>query len=612
MANKKFFGFLLFISGLFLIVLFMCFVFAASVAPTGLIFRNNVTVNYDEGNFTVNWTSGGGDENDYFIYISIDGGTSWFTKVNNNSLLGYSFNNHTEANYTFRIEAVNATGDAANSTIDLSMYVDRTAPVITLPHYTNATFKKNTDTLTLNISVADTHSGETGSICLIDVNGTSNQTVLVSNGWCNSSVINLTGSIDGNHTLRIYVNDTVNNWGLNDSYVVRIDSTSPISSFGTNPLANLNRSNSSTTFDLKCSNNLGSISSISLYGNWSSGWHANYTNTSYINNTWINTTVAGVSDGVYLWGVYCNDSAGNSDWTDVNRTLIIDTTSPSVSFSCSSTSVRAGDTITFSCSGTDAVSGVQTTSYTSSILTSSTGTFSTTCTVTDYANNSASSSIGYTVSGSESGGSSTANEWSEQKVHSWTKMSPGVAVIMKTFNKEYGLKQIQIEVDDEAQNVKMIVKKYDSKPAEVSKEKTGKVNKYLQIETTNLEGKLSKAILTIQLEKSWVSDNSLDKDKISLFKFDEENNEWNELTTTYKEEDTTYYYYDIELTSFSYFAVGEKVVTEEEESSAIIEGEDEEGDKDEIEGGSLIWLWIILGILVLGIGGWFLFKKIKK
>ena len=121
-ANKKFFGFLLFISGLFLIVLFMCFVFAASVAPTGLIFRNNVTVNYDEGNFTVNWTSGGGDENDYFIYISIDGGTSWFTKVNNNSLLGYSFNNHTEANYTFRIEAVNATGDAANSTIDLSMY----------------------------------------------------------------------------------------------------------------------------------------------------------------------------------------------------------------------------------------------------------------------------------------------------------------------------------------------------------------------------------------------------------------------------------------------------------------------------------------------------------
>ena len=125
----------------------------------------------------------------------------------NTSATGYAWSNITEANYTFSIEAVNATGVGTNSTTNVSMYVDNTAPVITLPNYSNTTSKKNTDQLTLNISVADALSGETGSVCLIDVNETSNQTVTVDSGWCNSTAINLTGSTDGNHTLSIYVND---------------------------------------------------------------------------------------------------------------------------------------------------------------------------------------------------------------------------------------------------------------------------------------------------------------------------------------------------------------------------------------------------------------------
>ena len=118
--------------------------------------------------------------------------------------------------YSGLCEIWNST-DQENSSILTSITIDRTAPAITLPVYTNATAKNNTDTLTLNISVVDALSGELGSVCLIDVNGTSNQSVAVSNGWCNSSAINLTGSTDGNHTLKIYVNDTVANLGLNNS-----------------------------------------------------------------------------------------------------------------------------------------------------------------------------------------------------------------------------------------------------------------------------------------------------------------------------------------------------------------------------------------------------------
>jgi len=594
MINKK----EIFVIGIFLFLIGL--ICAAANAPTTLIFNNNATSSYDEGFFFVNWTSGAGDaEANYSIYVFSD--DVFYLKADNNSVTGYSFSNTTEANYTFIIEAVNATADTTNSTTNISIYVDSTAPTVTLPHYTNATFKKNTDNLILNISISDASSGLTGSVCLIDVNGT-NQSITVSGGWCNNTAINLTGLSDGNQTIKVYVNDTVNNLALNNSYVVQIDSTAPTVTLGTNPLANLNRSNSSTTFDLKCFNPLDSISAVNLYGNWSSGWHANYTNTSYTNNTWLNTTVEGISDGIYVWGVYCNDSAGNTDWADANRTLIIDTTAPTVSFSCFPTSVSASTIIICSCSGTDVTSGVATTSYTANPSTLITGTFLTTCTVTDYAGNSASSGVSYSVS-SSGGGSSTTNEWSEQKIHSWSKITPGTVVIMKTFNKEYGIKQIQIEVNNEAQDVEITVKKYDSKPAEVSKEKTGKVNKYLQIETTNLEDKLNKAILTIQLEKFWVSENNLDKDKIAMFKFDETIGKWNELTTIYKEENIDYYYYDIELTSFSYFSIGEK------DSSETI-SDDQEGEGG-IEKENKTWLWII-GIIVLVIIGWIIFSKKKR
>ena len=41
------------------------------------------------------------------------------------------------------------------------------------------------------------------------------------------------------------------------------------------------------------------------------------------------------------------------------------------------------------------------------------------------------------------------------------------------------------------------------------------------------------------------------------------------MVTTYKEDDDTYYYYDVELTSFSYFAISEKVVEEVVEDKGI-------------------------------------------
>jgi len=484
------FVFILLITGL-------VFVFAIEPGlPTALNITQNVTPVYDEGNFTVNWTAAtGANATAYNVTIWVNSSTDFvfWRVVLNDSEAGYSFNNWTEANYTFHVSAWNSTGQGDNST-NISIYVDRTAPVITLPVYTNATLKKNTETLTLNISVIDASSGETGSVCLIDVNGT-NQTISVVSEWCNSSAINLTNLADGNHVINVWVNDTVGIFGLNNSYVANVDTNAPSVSLSLS-------SSSRTSLTISISGAEGTCT-------------ADRSGASISGST---LTETGLSCGnSYAYVVTCTDSAGNAG-------------------SSSSTS--------FSTSG---------------------------C-----------------------GSSPTSGTTLTKETHSWTKITPGVATIMKDFDKEIGLKQIQIEVNNEAQNVRIAVTKHEGKPAAVSVEKSGKTYKYLHINAENLEGKLEKVIIRMQVEKSWMVANGFEIDNMAMFKFNENSNKWDELDTAYVEADNDYYYYDAEVDSFSYFAISEKAVVDEDDGV----GEDGEG---EIEKKGLGWWWVavIAGAMII-------------
>ena len=309
-------------------------------------------------------------------------------------------------------------------------------------------------------------------------------------------------------------------------------------------------------------------------------------------------------DETYTYNVTVNDTFTNSNTTST-YTITLDITDPVVSFGCTPSAVHPGGVVTCTCTATDATSGVNTTSYTANPSTSTSGSFLKTCTVTDYAGNSVAGTDTYSVTQTGGGNTGTTSpSVPAKKVHSWTKITPGAATIAKDFDKEVGIKQIQIEVNNEAQNVKISVTKYDTKPAEVSKEKTGKVQKYLQIEAENLDDKLEKGIMTIQVEKSWVSEQKLDKEGIALFKFNENLEVWEELATSYKEESETYYFYDIELTSFSYFAISEKAVIEPED------GSEDDGDSDSVwdsfvggeepgEERNLTWLWALIVVIAL-------------
>lgn len=473
-----------------LLIIGLIFIFAAPIAPTGVHFSDNTTPTFDkEGSFFVNWTTGGGDEANYTIWISVDGGTAWFTTADNDSATGYVFSNTTNANYTFKIQAINDTFDGANSSI-ASIVVDDTAPAIAYGTGTT-TRGENSSTTTfifVNVTATDTYN-DTLSFTLYNSTGIVNQS------------------------------------NFTDSYAT-------------------------------------------LTINWT-----------------------GLSEGTYYYNVTANDSATNSNTTTTYK-FTYDVTDPVASLACGPSTIYVGDAVTCTCSGTDSGSGINSsaTSAATTLIAQQVGTFTvTSCSVTDYAGNSDSASDSYTVS-SSGGGTAPTYEWSLQKIHSWSMITPGTAAIMKDFDEEIGLKEIQIQVNTQVQNVKITVMKYNEKPAEVSVEKSGHIYRYLHINAENLEGKLEQAIIRMQIEKSWMTSNGFEVGNMAMFKFNSNTNSWEELVTTYKEADDDYYYYDVEVDSFSYFAISEKAVVGEE-------GE-EEGEIS-IEKG-LKW-WKILLIVLAGL-----------
>ncbi len=106
-----------------------------------------------------------------------------------------------------------------------------------------------------------------------------------------------------------------------------LDTEDPVAVQGTNPINNYNDTDGSITFDMKCYDNI-AVSTIQLWTNSTGTWHANYSNLSYTNNTWLNITVPGIPENVnYKWAVWCNDTAALENITE-NRTFSVDKTDP--------------------------------------------------------------------------------------------------------------------------------------------------------------------------------------------------------------------------------------------------------------------------------------------
>ncbi len=110
---------------------------------------------------------------------------------------------------------------------------------------------------------------------------------------------------------------------------------------------------------------------------------------------------------------------------------------------------------------------------------------------------------------------------------------------------------------------------------------------------------MEKAIVKFEVDKTWLTSNNLDKNDLTILKFDNTTSKWNELKTDFDSEDDNFYYYTIELDSFSFFAIGEKAKTSivSDIVDSVTESYEQAG---ETKNGKWIW-WGILGFLVFGI-----------
>jgi len=140
------------------------------------------------------------------------------------------------------------------------------------------------------------------------------------------------------------------------------------------------------------------------------------------------------------------------------------------------------------------------------------------------------------------------------KKQTWTKMTIGEKV-MKMTSSLIPIKKMTIVVAKEQENAKISIEALDSRPASVRKI-NGKVSNYIEINKTNIEDDaISSATIEFQVSVEWLTNESLEKQSIVLYRY---NGGWNELSTSIVAEGSDYINYTATTPGFSFFMIGEK------------------------------------------------------
>ncbi|MFH0961743.1 MAG: hypothetical protein V1820_03610 [archaeon] len=229
---------------------------------------------------------------------------------------------------------------------------------------------------TVTVRVYDDANGGTADDILVSLNSTIGSVVYPANqtisqiysgqyGEANFTVMGSPTTL-GTETLTARIHsglDANSGWPATISVatastaVVIVDLTAPFVIQGTSPLSNYNYSSPTVQFDTFAFDNF-RLNYTAVYGNWSGGWGAKSLNSTPLNNTWWNQTIA-ISDGIYLWGLFANDTSGNWNLT-ANRTFTVDTVAPSSVISAPVNTTNTTDsTPTITGTASDATSGVR-------------------------------------------------------------------------------------------------------------------------------------------------------------------------------------------------------------------------------------------------------------
>ena len=529
-----------------------------------------------------------GTGNDFNVTATNQSGEWVVNSVNVSNLV--------EGRQGLRVRANDTVGNINNTELNFTM--DFTTPnvsIVTLNGNPNnaSNFSVRSSNQTFNFTISDNLTRVENVYFWFD-NGTGNDFNVTatnqSGEWVVNSV-NVSNLVEGRQGIRVRANDTVGNVN-NTAFNFTIDFTTPNVSVLTLNARNVqNRSNFSDnrniTFNFTIVDNLTEVSNVYLWFDNGTGNDFNVTAINVSGEWYVSYNVSAFmaeSQGVRI---RANDTVGNINNSLLNFT--VDRTIPSVSPSVSSIGTTSAtltatvnDTGAANCSFTGSAAGSGSlisgtaisgtgamTSFTSTLETEPSLTYSVTVTCRDHAGNSGSGTTSFTSAatastsngGGGSGGSSggiSAGVQGQTAKEVWSSINAGETAKVEVKNGAIGVTEVSFSVPATVYGAWVQVAKKDSLPSSVSSF-SGKVYRNLEISkgpALNKEGSFADATVQFKVEKAWLAEKQLTKEAVALHRYVD--GKWNELSTSVGEDDGTYVHYSAKTPGFSYFVIGEK------------------------------------------------------
>ena len=526
-----------------------------------------------------------------------------------------------------------------------ALWVDTAAPAITLNNSAILTDGYNTTATAITFNWTATDNVATSFYCNLTLDGVINNTGAAGNLpllVTNDTLINraITNIADGTHLWNVTCWDPTNATSNTATSATRYFTVDTVSVNDITPTI-INNSN---------------FSSSTVYINWTvTDATSTVVNCSLVVDNALNLTawkeasatgasasqsVAGLSEGWHTWYVNCTDIVGNKNATGslspLMRSFYVDLTDPVPTLTLSSTSInlRATETITCTAQDRGAASPASFTvklpsgDYSSDLDgtftdTSLVGTYTVVCSTTDASGRSPTPATSTFTAGSEvnantgsTGGSSSAPTASSSTTLSVLPDVPGIVTVS---NSQIAVNEVALDVSEAATGVKITVSAISTLPS-TTPASEGTVYKYVQITKTNLDdAKLNSAKISFFVTKAWLTEKGLDSSDVELRRY---TTMWVSLPTIVKTSDATKVYFEATTPGFSYFAISVKEAAAPAEEAPVEEAPAEEAPVEEapaeavpvepVAKTSNTWMFVLLGLVVVGVIVALVVKKKKK
>ena len=140
------------------------------------------------------------------------------------------------------------------------------------------------------------------------------------------------------------------------------------------------------------------------------------------------------------------------------------------------------------------------------------------------------------------------------RTQSWQSMSSGSSYSISNFDAGIGFTGVNITMGSSASGVSITIKELSGRPVIVTMDPNGTAYKYTEVITANLpDSSITSAKIQFHIERWWLSLNRLDKNAVSLQRWN--SGVWNKLPTTFVNETDNYDIYEATTPGFSVFAI---------------------------------------------------------